>query len=100
MAECSFTIKKEINGVTHELPLNRDEISAIWSYYDDVLAVELIIDKLINDFGVKNISAYKNVIDDLLHRFKKNRSYGCDEDYSMEFAFEEMKEKINSLSLA
>ena len=100
MVECSYIIKKEINGVTHEVKLDRSEISAIWAYYDDVIHEELIVNKLINDYGVKDINKFKSIIDDLMHRYNKSRGYGCDEEHSLEFAFDEMSKEIDDLLTA
>ena len=100
MVECRYVIKREINGAMHEIILNRDEISAIWVYYDDVLIEERIVNKLIDDYGVKDITALQSLIDDLVYRYNKNRGYGCDDEHSMDFAFGDLSDEINSLLTA
>jgi len=94
MPDCNYVIEREVNGVIHKFTLTRDEVSAIWAFYDDVLAEELIINKLKEDYGVKDVTLFTGVIGDLLHRYNKNRGYGCDEESSISFAFEEVNDAL------
>ena len=93
LADCCYALKKEINGVKHELSLGRDEIFSIWNYYEDFRTEEQVINKLISDYEVKDISKFESVIDDLVCHYNKNREYGCDEESSMQFAFEEVNDE-------
>ena len=97
MADCCYILKKEINGITHELPLTCDEISLIWLHYDNFMIEEQVINKLIDDYGIKDISEFESIIDELVYRYNKNREYGCDEEHSVQFAFEEMNVEIDNL---
>jgi hypothetical protein len=96
MVECNYIIKREINGFMHEIRLDRSEVSAIWVFYGDLLAEELIINKLAADYGVKDFTLFVDVISDLLHHYNKSISYGCDEEHSLMFAFEEAHEALEA----
>lgn len=97
MADCSYTIVREMNGKKQKIHLTRDEIFAISIYYDDVILEERIVAILVSDYGVTDVAKFKDIIDNIIHRYNKNIGYGCDEDYSMEFAFEEFVEEIEKL---
>ena len=97
MADFNYSIEKVINGVTYKLPLSRDEVSLIWAYYDDLIHEELIEQKLTDDYKVTDLNPFRDVIDNIMHRYNKNRGYGCDEDSSMDFAFGEFNEEIEKL---
>jgi len=96
MAECSYSINREINGVMHQLLLTQDEISAIWRYYDDFLMEEHIENRLRDNYGITDYAECADIISDMIHRYNKSRGYGCDEEYSLDSAFEEMQERIKA----
>jgi hypothetical protein len=98
MAEFNYTIEREINGVTHKLPLTRNEVYSIWFYYEDFMLEELIEDKLQNDYGISDFSKCGNVIGNLMYRYNKSRDYGCDEESSMVYAFKECADEIEKIA--
>ena len=97
MAECKYKITRVLDGVEYPIFLTRDEISAIWVYYDDVLIEERIEEKLRNDYGFIDLTGSQELIDNLLHKYNKNRGYGCDEEFSLNAAFEDHSEEIEKL---
>ena len=98
MADFSYSITKEINGVVYKLPLTREEACSIWAYYDDLIHEELIEEKLTNDYSITDLAPFLDVINDIMHRYNKNRGYGRDEDSSMDFAFGEFNEEIEKFA--
>jgi hypothetical protein len=100
MAECCYIIEKKINGVIHKITLDKEEMSAIWVFYDDFLIEERIENRLRDEFGITDFTGCVDTINDILHRYNKSQEYGCDEESSLSFAFDEYQERIDAFIIA
>ena len=97
MEKCEYKINRTINGNIVEITLSPDEIWSIWNYYDYYKDIKFIWEKLQNDYGAVDYAVFEDVVDDIAYKYRKNRGYGCDEEYSISLAFEDAEETIRGL---
>jgi hypothetical protein len=99
LKKMKYVLQKEINGVMTSIELNADEVRAIGEYYKGELLEERVWLKLEFEQGVnpEDFKKFKGIVADILAAYEKNREYGCDDDFSMNEAFDEHSYRIENL---
>ena len=101
MHKPKFTIKRD----TGDIELTEREISNIWSYYDCYLRIKTICDRLEcqlkDEYNVNfNYDRYKDIVEDIAFRYEKNLRNGCDDEFSLNNAFDELSGAIRERMLS
>lgn len=99
MNECTYTLKKLVNGEMVELALTQAEIQDIWEYFKDYLLCERAweVFKETHDVSDSNYAVFEGVMCDIYNSTIQYKSSGYNEDDAIGAAMADHQEKINKL---